>query len=92
MTKTISILTLFLAAALSAAADNSVPARLKASGAVLNEIMSGGDKAIPQDLLDKLPPAEGYAKAVFPTLEQQSKAKQIISTQWDTVVGVEVEK
>jgi putative spermidine/putrescine transport system substrate-binding protein len=49
-------------------------------------------KKIPQDLLDKLPPAEGYAKAVFPTLEQQSKAKQIISTQWDTVVGVEVEK
>ena len=30
---------------------------------------------IPQDLLDKLPPAEAYEKAVFPTLEDQNAAK-----------------
>jgi putative spermidine/putrescine transport system substrate-binding protein len=28
---------------------------------------------IPQDLLDKLPPAAAYEKAVFPTLDQQER-------------------
>ena len=32
-------------------------------------------KKIPADLLAKLPPAEAYAKAVFPTLDQQAAAK-----------------
>ena len=40
--------------------------------------------------LDKLPPAAGYAKAVFPTLEQQGVAKETITKQWDTVVGAAV--
>ena len=43
-------------------------------------------------MLDALPPAENYAKAFFPTLDQQAKAKEIITKQWDTVVGVEVAK
>ncbi|CAN5298901.1 ABC transporter substrate-binding protein [soil metagenome] len=47
---------------------------------------------IPKELLDKLPPADSYAKAVFPTLDQQAKAKDIITKQWDTVVGVNVAK
>jgi putative spermidine/putrescine transport system substrate-binding protein len=55
-----------------------------------NDLAANGK--IPQDLLEKLPPAEGYAKAVFPTLDQQAKAKEIITTQWDKVVGVEVAK
>ncbi|HYM68742.1 MAG TPA: ABC transporter substrate-binding protein [bacterium] len=42
------------------------------------------------DLMAKLPPAAGYAKAVFPTLAQQDGAKQIITKQWDTVVGANV--
>ncbi len=46
---------------------------------------------IPQELLDKLPPAEGYARAVFPTLEQQEASKKVITEQWDTVVGANVE-
>ncbi len=33
---------------------------------------------------------ENYAKALFPTLEQQGKAKEIITKQWDGVVGVSV--
>ncbi|MFK8253971.1 ABC transporter substrate-binding protein [Ancylobacter terrae] len=45
---------------------------------------------IPKDLLDKLPPAEAYAKAVFPTLAEQAAAKGAIAGQWDKVVGTNV--
>jgi putative spermidine/putrescine transport system substrate-binding protein len=55
-----------------------------------NDLVAKG--LVPQELLDKLPPAEGYAKAVFPTLDEQAKAKEVITTQWDSVVGVEVAK
>jgi putative spermidine/putrescine transport system substrate-binding protein len=48
------------------------------------------NRKVPADMLAKLPPAEAYAKAVFPTLEQQDKAKQVITKQWDTVVGANV--
>jgi putative spermidine/putrescine transport system substrate-binding protein len=48
------------------------------------------NKKVPADLLAKLPPAESYEKAVFPTLEQQAKAKEIITKQWDSVVGANV--
>lgn len=40
--------------------------------------------------LDKLPPAAAYAKAAFPTLEQQNAAKDTITKQWDQVVGATV--
>jgi putative spermidine/putrescine transport system substrate-binding protein len=45
---------------------------------------------VPADLLSKLPPAESYKKAVFPTLDQQAKVKETITKQWDSVVGVTV--
>jgi len=45
---------------------------------------------IPQDLLDKLPPAEAYKAAVFPTLDEQAAGKEAISKQWDSVVGANV--
>lgn len=45
---------------------------------------------IPQELADALPPADLYAKAVFPTLEQLAAAKELITTQWDAVVGADV--
>jgi putative spermidine/putrescine transport system substrate-binding protein len=44
-------------------------------------------KAIPQALLDKLPPADAYEKAKFPTLDEQAAAKDVIAKQWDAVVG-----
>jgi putative spermidine/putrescine transport system substrate-binding protein len=47
---------------------------------------------IPQELADALPPADLYAKAIFPTLEQLSAARELITTQWDTVVGVDVQE
>jgi putative spermidine/putrescine transport system substrate-binding protein len=52
-----------------------------------NDLAKNGK--IPQDLLDKLPPAEGYAKAVFPTLDEQAAYKETITKGWDAV-GVEV--
>jgi putative spermidine/putrescine transport system substrate-binding protein len=49
------------------------------------------NKKIPQALLDKLPPAEAYTKAVFPTLEQQGAYKEAITKGWDSVVGANVQ-
>ena len=49
------------------------------------------DGKIPQEMLDKLPPAEGYAKAVFPTLEDQASSKTVITGEWDKVVGANVQ-
>jgi putative spermidine/putrescine transport system substrate-binding protein len=46
---------------------------------------------IPKDLLDKLPPAAAYEKALFPTLEQQEAYKEVITKGWDTVVGANVQ-
>jgi len=46
---------------------------------------------IPADIAAALPPAELYAQAIFPTLDQLSAARELITTQWDTVVGVDVE-
>jgi putative spermidine/putrescine transport system substrate-binding protein len=50
-----------------------------------NDIAAAGN--IPQELLDALPAAENYAKAVFPTLAEQGAAKEHISANWDATVG-----
>ena len=46
----------------------------------------------PADVLAALPPAAGYAKAKFPTLDEQKAAKEVIAKEWDTVVGTTVAK
>ncbi len=43
---------------------------------------------IPQELSDKLPDVSG---AVFPTLDQLNTAKELITTNWDTAVGADVQ-
>jgi putative spermidine/putrescine transport system substrate-binding protein len=48
------------------------------------------EKKIPQELLDKLPPAEHYAKAVFPTLDEQEANTKEVTGNWDSVVGANV--
>lgn len=53
-----------------------------------NDLVS--KKLIPKAMMDKLPAAEGYAKALFPTLDQQTAYKEIIGKQWDQVVGATV--
>ncbi len=47
-------------------------------------------RKVPSDVLAKLPPAVAYTKALFPTLDQQDRYKQVITKQWDTVVGANV--
>lgn len=51
--------------------------------------MSAAGK-VPKELLDKLPPAEAYAKAIFPTVEEQEANKAVVTGDWDKVVGAEV--
>ena len=53
-----------------------------------NDLAKNGK--IPADVLAKLPPAESYASAAFPTLDEQGKAKEAISKNWDAVVGANV--
>lgn len=47
---------------------------------------------IPADLAKKLPSADLYAKAVFPSGAQVSAARKFIGDNWDKVVGVKVAK
>jgi putative spermidine/putrescine transport system substrate-binding protein len=44
--------------------------------------------AVPQEQLDKLPDVEG---AVFPSLDQLNAASELITGQWDTVVGLNIQ-
>jgi len=37
-----------------------------------------------------MPPAAAYAEAVFPTLDEQGASKEVITKNWDTVVGANV--
>jgi putative spermidine/putrescine transport system substrate-binding protein len=45
---------------------------------------------IPQDLLDKLPPAASYEAAVFPTVEEQEANKAAVTGGWDATVAADV--
>jgi putative spermidine/putrescine transport system substrate-binding protein len=54
-----------------------------------NDLAARG--VIPQELMDALPPAEGYAAAVFPTLDQVNGNKEAVVAGWDTIVGANVE-
>lgn len=53
-----------------------------------NDLAKNGK--VPQALLDKLPPAEAYANAIFPTLDEQAAYKETITKNWDSVVGADV--
>jgi putative spermidine/putrescine transport system substrate-binding protein len=46
-----------------------------------------GNNKVPEEALAKLPDVSG---AVFPSLDQLNKATDLIKTQWDAVVGVNV--
>ncbi len=43
---------------------------------------------IPADIMEKIPSVEG---AVFPSLDQLTAARELITTQWDSVVGANIE-
>ncbi|GAB2175316.1 ABC transporter substrate-binding protein [Dongia sp. agr-C8] len=54
-----------------------------------NDLVEKGK--VPQEMLDKLPPADAYKKAVFPSLDEQAAGKEAITKQWDSVVGANVQ-
>jgi len=45
---------------------------------------------VPADVLSKIPSAAAYKLAVIPTLDQETKAFDLISKGWETTVGVTV--
>lgn len=47
---------------------------------------------IPADVAAKLPPAASYAKAAFPSLEQQIAAGKAVAEGWDKIVGANIQK
>ena len=47
---------------------------------------------IPAEVAALMPPAASYAKAVFPTIQAQTAAKQYIAENWDKIVNVAVQK
>jgi putative spermidine/putrescine transport system substrate-binding protein len=49
-------------------------------------------QVVPPAVAAALPPAENYAKAVFPSLADQAAAKQYIADNWDAVVDVTVKQ
>ncbi len=44
---------------------------------------------LPADLMAKLPPAENYAKALFPSLDEQAAAKKATADNWATEMGAQ---
>lgn len=55
-----------------------------------NDLAARG--VIPPELQVKLPPAEAYKKAVFPSITEQEAAKAAIADGWDRVVNVTIQK
>lgn len=45
---------------------------------------------IPAELLARLPPADAYQRAIFPSVGDQAAAREIILKQWGAIVGAEV--
>jgi putative spermidine/putrescine transport system substrate-binding protein len=54
-----------------------------------NDLVAKG--AVPQDLMDALPPAESYEAAYFPTLDEVDGNKEAVTGGWDAVVGANVQ-
>ena len=54
-----------------------------------NDMVKRG--VVPQDLLDKLPPAASYEAAYFPTLDEVNANKEAVTAGWDAVVGANVQ-
>ena len=49
------------------------------------------DGKVPQEILDKLPAADLYKQAIFPSLEEQDANKTAVTGGWDSVVGANVQ-
>ena len=54
-----------------------------------NDLAANGK--LPQEMMDKMPPAAAYETAAFPSLDEQGAAKEAITKNWDSVVGANVQ-
>lgn len=54
-----------------------------------NDLVARG--VVPQELMDALPPAEAYERAVFPTIDQVNTNRAAVVAGWDSVVGANVQ-
>ncbi|WP_198431658.1 ABC transporter substrate-binding protein [Pseudorhodobacter sp. MZDSW-24AT] len=54
-----------------------------------NDLVARG--VVPQELMDALPPAEAYERAVFPSIEAVNANSDAVKAGWDTVVGANVQ-
>jgi putative spermidine/putrescine transport system substrate-binding protein len=52
-----------------------------------NDMVARG--VIPAEMMAKLPAPEAYAKAIFPTLDEQSAAKAVVAETWAKEMGVQ---
>jgi putative spermidine/putrescine transport system substrate-binding protein len=53
-----------------------------------NDLVANGK--VPQEMLDKLPPADAYERAVFPTIDAVNANKTAVTGGWDATVGANV--
>lgn len=54
-----------------------------------NDLTTRG--VVPAELLDKLPEASAYEAATFPSLDEENSARELITGEWDKVVGANVQ-
>lgn len=54
-----------------------------------NDLVARG--VVPQELMDALPPADAYERAVFPTIDAVNANSDAVKAGWDSVVGANVQ-
>ncbi|MDR7126117.1 putative spermidine/putrescine transport system substrate-binding protein [Pseudorhodobacter sp. 4114] len=54
-----------------------------------NDLVARG--VVPQELMDALPPADAYERAVFPSIDAVNANSDAVKAGWDTVVGANVQ-
>ncbi|MFN4154052.1 MAG: ABC transporter substrate-binding protein [Paracoccaceae bacterium] len=54
-----------------------------------NDLVARG--VVPQELMDALPPAEAYERAVFPSIDAVNANSEAVKAGWDAVVGANVQ-
>lgn len=53
-----------------------------------NDLVARG--VVPQEMMDRLPPADAYERAVFPSIDAVNANSAAVKAGWDTVVGANV--
>jgi len=54
-----------------------------------NDLVARG--IVPQEMMEALPPADAYERAIFPSVEQVNANRETVVAGWDSVVGANVQ-